>query len=120
MDKFLKTIIASFVFLIIIISIFLTLLLNNKINNDYESYIKNTTYLGYLFFFFLGFFSTNQYQKKGLIVSFIYGFVLVLILFLISYIGFESFNISKLIFYLICVLSCIFGGLIGINIKKLF
>ena len=69
-----------------------------------------------LFFFIAGFIKGKNVDKKGYIQGLKIGLELILILFLLSLFSF-SLNIKTIIYYMILLLSSIFGSTIGINKK---
>lgn len=120
MKKLLKIYLSSFIFLIIITFILTILFYNNKINTDYKTIFKISRYFGFLLFLFIGFVSSNIYQKKGLIYSLLYGLLLIIFLILLNILIFETFDFKKGIYYVLYLISGLFGGLLGVNFKKIF
>lgn len=106
-------------FLLFVISLsFLTSLLNliglsNKITSFFLLLIIIIS------FFVHGFRSGKKALKKGYIVGLKAGLSYLIVLWILDLIFFRSnFYISKLIYYLILLISAIFGSIIGINKKN--
>ena len=58
-------------------------------------------------------------NSKGWLEGIKYGLICVVIFFIFNYLAFDNgFNISNIILYIITLVSSIFGGMIGINLKK--
>ena len=58
-------------------------------------------------------------NKKGFLEGIKIGIVVIVILFLLSYLGFDiSFSLNTFIFYLLIFISSILGSIIGINKKS--
>ena len=58
-------------------------------------------------------------NNKGWLEGIKYGLICVVIFFIFNYLAFDSgFNISNIILYIITLVSSVFGGMIGINLKK--
>ena len=58
-------------------------------------------------------------NKKGFLEGIKIGIVVIVILFLLSYLGFDiSFSLNTFIFYLLILISSILGSIIGINKKS--
>ena len=58
-------------------------------------------------------------NKKGFLEGTKIGIVVIVILFLLSYLGFDmSFSLNTFIFYLLILISSILGSIIGINKKS--
>lgn len=65
-----------------------------------------------------GFKVGNSATKKGYIEGIKLGLIMVILLFLFGYLGFNaSFNISLILYYIILIISSILGAMIGINKK---
>ncbi len=66
-----------------------------------------------------GFLLGKKSSKKGWLEGIKFGAIFLVFLFLLNYLGFQhSFEIKDLIFYLIIMISAIFGSMIGINRKR--
>lgn len=72
-----------------------------------------------VFFLLLGYFGGRKQENKGFIFGMKYGVIICLFFYLIGGLLFE-FTISfyKIAYYLILILACMFGSIIGINRKK--
>lgn len=111
----LKIYILLFIYLMISTLIYTAYI--NKTNNDFNLIIK--LIIGGIAYLLLGFLYANIIHKKGLIVGILVGiihyFIIQIIIFLIN----NIFNFQLLPF-IIYLLSTAIGGLLGVNIKKLF
>ena len=107
----------SLFFLIIIIIAIITALINlTGINSNTIN--KLSIILTALSFFFITCLASNNTKQKGFILGLKLGISFVILLVLINLIVFKSnFNIDRLIYYTILILSSILGGAIGKNIK---
>lgn len=66
-----------------------------------------------------GYILGKKSQKKGWLQGLKLGFLLIIVLILFQYLGLHmNFNIKNLVFYLLLMMSTIFGSMIGINRKK--
>ena len=82
-----------------------------------DNITKNISIIIFILFFFIaGFIKGKNIDKKGYIQGLKIGLELILILFLLSLFSF-SLNIKTIIYYMILLLSSIFGSTIGINKK---
>lgn len=60
----------------------------------------------------------NNANKKGYIEGIKLSLIVIVILFMFSYLGFNaSFNISLILYYIILIISSMLGAMIGINKK---
>lgn len=60
----------------------------------------------------------NNANKKGYIEGIKLSLIIILILFMFSYLGFNtSLNISLILYYIILIISSMLGAMIGINKK---
>lgn len=60
----------------------------------------------------------NNANKKGYIEGIKFSLIVIAILFMFSYLGFNaSFNISLILYYIILIISSMLGAMIGINKK---
>ena len=71
-----------------------------------------------LSFFISAFILGMKSKKKGWLEGLKIGIIYLIIMILINLIFIHEFNISSIIYYLILLLSTIFGSMIGINKKK--
>ena len=92
-----------------ILSLFNLLGISNIITNILNILIFITTY------FIFGFIKGKNSNHKGYIKGLKIGIILCLILFVL---GLFKFNFKTLLYYLILILSSIFGATIGINKKS--
>lgn len=99
---------------IIIIPFFLTLFNLMKLETNKISIIIISSILMFIIGIITGRSSNSKGYLKGLLVS----MVSILILVLLSLIFKFTLNINTLIYYIILVISTIFGSMIGINRKK--
>ena len=66
-----------------------------------------------------GFIIGKNSKEKGWLEGIKLGFICTAILLLFNYLGLQQkFVITNLIYYLIINISCVLGGMIGINKKK--
>ena len=103
---------AVFIYLTII-----TILSNLNIIN-----YKMTSILNYIFIslltFTLGIKYSKKGSKKGFISGIIIGLISVFILILLSLIITKTISLKSLIYYTTLILSSMFGGILGINLKQ--
>ena len=60
----------------------------------------------------------NSVNKKGYIEGIKLSLIVIVLLFMFSYLGFNaSFNISLILYYIILIISSMLGAMIGINKK---
>ncbi len=60
----------------------------------------------------------NNANKKGYIEGIKLSLIVIVLLFMFSYLGFNaSFNISLILYYIILIISSMLGAMIGINKK---
>ena len=60
----------------------------------------------------------NSANKKGYIEGIKLSLIVIVLLFMFSYLGFNaSFNISLILYYIILIISSMLGAMIGINKK---
>lgn len=72
-----------------------------------------------ILFFIMGFLFGRKAEAHGFFEGIKIGFLLLFLLFLLSFLGFDSgFSLSKFIYYVVLLLSSIFGSMLGINTKK--
>lgn len=89
----------------------------NKTNQDFNLIVKLV--LGGVLYMMLGFAYANAVQKKGLIVGLFMGILHFFIIALIYFLCTGIFNFQFLPF-LISILLAGIGGMLGVNLKKLF
>jgi putative membrane protein (TIGR04086 family) len=69
-----------------------------------------------ILFLYFGFKFGKSSKKKGLLTGLHVGFGLIFFLFLINTIFYNNgININKILYYLILLLSCMFGAIVGKN-----
>ena len=70
-------------------------------------------------FIVVGYVNGKSAEKNGYLVGFKFGGILTLVLLFLSLLVFRTgFKFSSLIYYLVLIVSCVFGSMIGINKKK--
>lgn len=106
-----------FVLIYVLLSSFIYALILNSSKGDFNALGK--LIIGGLGFFFLGFAFGNAFHKKGLLVGLITGLVHFFLVKLSVFLAIQEFDFSVLIFFIQILLSGI-GGLLGVNLKKLF
>ncbi|MDE7106525.1 MAG: TIGR04086 family membrane protein [Anaeroplasmataceae bacterium] len=89
----------------------------NKTNQDFNLIVKLV--LGGVLYMMLGFAYANAVQKKGLIVGLFIGILHFFIIALIYFLCTGIFHFQFLPF-LISILLAGIGGMLGVNLKKLF
>ncbi len=89
----------------------------NNTYNDFNLIIK--LILTGSAYFMLGFLYTNIIHKKGLIIAILVGIIHYSLIQVISFLMNNDFNFQILPFF-IYMISTIAGGLLGVNLKKLF
>ena len=114
MKKISKYLILFAIYLIAILLLSI-IYLNTNISYNIISSILIIIYL--IMFGSISFLIARKSHKKGIIIGLISGSISVIILFLLSLI-FNKFNIRILIYYMLIILSMIFGSIISKNIKK--
>jgi hypothetical protein len=98
---------------IFLLSILYYFFLSSKVTN-----IIGFIYLIILFIIF-GFKEEVKSNTKGIITGFKTAIVLILTLFIFNLILFSSsFKLIRILYYLILLVSCILGAIIGANTKK--
>ncbi len=104
-------------FLYMLVASFLYTLYLMLSNQDF-SYIMKLI-IGGIGFILLGCSYANAIHKKGLIIGMIIGIVHYFILKLIFFLAFSTFDFSFLLLGILTLCSAI-GGLLGIQMKKIF
>ena len=64
-----------------------------------------------------GIYIGSKTNKKGYFEGLKIGLIIFILFFLVSYLGFNSFKIKYLIYYLVLILSSTIGSMIGISKK---
>jgi putative membrane protein (TIGR04086 family) len=85
--------------------------------------VKNSLFIlisGIIIFVILGFLSGNIKRSKGLISGLTLALIVIIILVLLQFLGFEEkFSLEKAIKFAIFLVSSAFGGIIGVNFAPL-
>jgi putative membrane protein (TIGR04086 family) len=103
----------TFIIGIFILSIFYYLLFNSKV-----TYIIGIIYFSIIYIIF-SFKEAKKSNNKGIVVGTKTGLFLIFITILFNIIFYKtSFKLTRLIYYLILLLSSILGAIIGVNTKK--
>ena len=106
-----------FIGIFIIFNLIISLLY--LLTNIPYSIISSILLIFYLISFaFLGFIITKNSHKKGIISGLIIGSITILILIILSLIFKCNFNFKNILYYLLILLSTIFGSIISKNIKN--
>lgn len=119
--KYLKKLVFSFLYILgtILISTFIITLLNyfNIISDKIISIFKILIPIISMFIggFYIGIHSNNKGYLEGLKLGSLFSIFLLIFNFLALS---NSFKLKYLLFYLIILVSCILGSMIGINIRK--
>lgn len=72
-----------------------------------------------ILFFVLNFYNAFKIKKKGFLEGIILGIIFIILMFIIKTILFTpKFSISTFIYYLILLMTSIFGGMLGVNKKS--
>lgn len=109
-----------YIFSIIIISTFLITILNyfNIIGSKIVAILKILIIL--IAMFIGGYLIGKNSKQKGWLEGLKLSGIVIVILILFKYLGLQDkFSINHLIYYLILVISCTLGSMIGINRKKI-
>lgn len=110
---FLKSLIV-FLSSIVIIPFFLTLLNLMKLNTSKLIIII----IGAILMFIIGIITGRNTNSKGFLKGLLVSVISILILVILSLIFRTPLNINSLIYYIILVISTVFGSIIGINKKN--
>lgn len=57
-------------------------------------------------------------NKKGWLEGIKFALIIIAIIFLFNFLGFDSFKVQNLLYYVIIMSSSILGSMIGINLKR--
>lgn len=109
-----------YIFSIIIISTFLITILNyfNIIGSKIVTILKILIIL--IAMFVGGYLIGKNSKQKGWLEGLKLSGIVIVILILFKYLGLQDkFSINHLIYYLILIISCTLGSMIGINRKKI-
>ncbi len=119
--KYLKNLGMSFIYIISTILIFTFIIsilnyfniFNDKVTSIFKIIIPITAML------IGGFYIGKRSNKKGFLEGIKLGGIFSIFLIIFNYLAFDnSFKIKYLLFYLILIITCILGSMIGINRKK--
>ena len=115
--KYLKSLMYIFISLIIF-TLLITIL--NYFDILKPSIINILELLSIITSIFIGsFYLGKNSNNKGYIEGLKIGGIIVIILFMLSYVGFNNkLNISLLIYYIILLITSVLGSILGINKKK--
>lgn len=115
MNTFYKYIKSLIIFLssIVIIPIFLTIFNLFKLKTNKIMIII----IGALIMFIIGLILGRKSESKGYLNGLLLSVITILILIIVSLIFKFSLNINSLIYYVILIISTVFGSMIGINKK---
>ncbi|RIW37767.1 TIGR04086 family membrane protein [Bacillus salacetis] len=76
------------------------------------------TIISFLALFIGGFMSGGKGKEKGLVLGGFTGLIFSLGVFLFQYLGYDSlFSIKQLIYHGCFILTCMMGGILGVNIS---
>ena len=89
-------------------------------SNEPNKFRIATFLIGLGLFLVLGFFSGNTEQKKGWIAGLSSALIVVVIVAIIQLFAKDPFTWNRLIKYLAFLASGAFGGILGVNFKRLF
>lgn len=106
-----------FILIYVLLSSLIYAFILNSSKGDFNALGK--LIVGGLGFFFLGFAFANAFHKKGLLIGLIVGLIHFFIVKLSIFLAIQEFDFSVLIFFIQLLMSGI-GGLLGVNLKKLF
>jgi len=116
--KYLKSLIYFFVPLVVILLISSTLSYFDIIPNNVVKYVNlgNVILSALICGMFIGRHSMSKGYKEGIKV----GILLFAILFVFNYLALDKgFDLVRIVFYIIIVITCIIGSVIGINKRKI-
>lgn len=118
--NYLKIIGKSLIYMIsiLLVSTIIITLLNyfNIIGNKFITVFK--IIIAFISMFIGGFIMGKNSKQKGWLEGIKLGFIIIVILFLTNLIILkQDWSVKNLIYYLILIVSCIFGSMIGINKK---
>lgn len=117
-----KTIISGikiylFLALLLLVGICIYSFYLSNTNNDFSNVGK--LILSGLFFLLVGMCFGNAFHKKGLLVGLLFGVINLLLIKFIFFLITGTMNFEILLFFINITLSGL-GGIIGVNIKKIF
>ena len=119
--KYLKNLGMSFIYIIstlLILTLITTIFSYFNIFNDKVTSIIKII-IPIISMFIGGFYIGNKSNKKGFLEGLKLGLIFSLFLMIFNYLAlFNSLKLKHLLFYIILIISSIFGSMIGINRKK--
>ena len=103
--------------IIILFNLFISLLylLTNISYNIISSIILIFNLISFMI---LGFIVSKKSKSKGLIIGLKTSSIIILILFILTLLFKCGFNVNNIIYYLLIMLSVIFGSILSKNVKK--
>ena len=114
--KYIKTIILFFSLLIILNLISTILYYFNITSSSFNNILKIIIYI--ITFLVSGIYIGRNSNKKGWFEGLKVSIIFILIFVILSLITRYDFNIKQIIYYLISIVTIVFGSMIGINFKK--
>lgn len=115
--KYLKTLLYIIIAIILLNLITTTIYYFNIIGSNTNNYIK--LIFTALIMLFGGLVIGSKANKKGWLEGIKIGGIVIALMFLISYLGFDkSLSIKSIIYYIVLVLASMLGSMIGINKKS--
>lgn len=111
-----KNILTTFVLLVIICTI---LTVFNFFDFTSSSFLSAFEFILVTIIFFIGGFLTGQNSsKKGWLEGLKFSLLFIILFIFLNVFIYHSFKISVILYYLILIISTIFGSMIGIYVKK--
>ena len=105
-------------FLLSLIGIALFISLISLLGINYNLIFKLTTILMAILIFILSSIASHKFKDKGYIIGLKLGIIWIILLIIINFFFFKSnFNLTRIIYYIILIISSILGGSFGKNIK---
>lgn len=115
--KYLKALIYIFVLILILCLILSLFDYFNITGSNISNYIK--LFIAAVSMLIGGIYIGRNTSKKGWLEGLKIGLLFIVLLFIISYLGFDQgINIKTVIYYFILLISSMLGSMIGINKKK--
>ena len=100
------------------IYLFVLVLLNYFQVLNFKTITKINFIVMSLLMFILGLYGGKRTAKKGYLEGLKLGFIIVFILLILNLVFIRIFNLNILVYYLIIIMSSMFGSMIGINLKR--
>lgn len=113
-SKAISFLISIFIFAIITL-IYTILVYNETIKSDQNSIFRFSLILGGISFFIFGFASGLIEKKNGIISNFISAIILLTIIIVVNILTKQNILPTDWIKYIIYLISCCLGGLVGVN-----